>query len=156
MGLGSWAGGGQCGAVFPTAPHFFLLYPTLVPSPDSPACALTVRCATQQLSALSHAGGGSKMRWKNRPLFIFAKTPRYAKHQGPFAYSRDLKKRWWGESALIASQGFCDGVEELGFLSGEVPGEAKLLSCRTLWPINTFLSFLICDLDSEPGAAVAV
>lgn len=75
------------------------------------------------------------MRWKNRPLFIFAKTLRYAKHQGPIACCRDLKKRWGpgrGESALIQSQGFRDGVDEFGFLPGETLGKRLNSSAASL------------------------
>lgn len=130
--------------------------PTLVPSPDSRACALAVRCATQQLSTLSHAGGGSKMRWKNRPLFIFAKSLRYAKHQGPFAYSRDLKRWERGAIGSYTISGFLRWGGGIWFPFRGAPGERAKLSCGSLWPINTLLSFLICDLDSEPGTAVAV
>lgn len=81
------------------------------------------------------------MRWKNRPLFIFAKTSRYAKHQGPIACYRDLKKRWGlgrGESALNTFTGFPRWGGRIWFPSGGDPGEkAKLLSCLTLWPVNT-------------------
>lgn len=74
------------------------------------------------------------MRWKNRPLFIFAKIPRYAKHQSPIAYLRDLKKRWGeGGDRLLHRLGVSAmGWRNLVSFQG-APGEkAKLLSCRTL------------------------
>lgn len=76
MGLGSWAGGGQCRAVFPTAPHFSLLYPHACPQPGF-SCLCpggSLRHAAAQ-HAESCRGRKQDEVEKQTPLYFCKKSP---------------------------------------------------------------------------------
>ena len=129
MGLGSWAGGGQCRAVFPTAPHFSFLYPHACPQPGfsglRPGGSLR-HAATQR--AESCRGRKQDEVEKQTPLYFCKNSPLCKASGSHFLFKRSqeaMGRR--GRSALTPSQDLRDGVEEIGFLSGE-PQERRLNS----------------------------
>lgn len=155
LGVGFWAGGGPGGIAEPPSPRLLVFpfsTPTLAPSPGSPARALAVCCATQQLQALSHGGGGSKMRWKTRPPLVFlfylqGLPPLQA--LGAHCLLRDPKKRWVWEGQFVHCLRVPRWGEGVCFLSGEPLGRRGNSSAATLCgPLTLHYLSLSCDLDS--------